>query len=164
MANPIQQQTPQTYLKTIGVIHLALILGQVMFGVLIICQTRQSILFIPKANDPFFIVAIILTITAIAGGTFWFKQNIDNATSKYSLKQKLMAYQTAFIKRFALLDGASLFAIVVSSVRGNLFYLLIAGAIILFMLVLRPTKDKIENDLNLSYDDKMQFDSSEPLE
>jgi hypothetical protein len=164
MANPIQQQTPQTYLKTIGVIHLALILGQVMFGVLIICQTRQSILFIPKANDSFFIVAIILTITAIAGGTFWFKQNIDNATSKDSLKQKLMVYQTAFIKRFALLDGASLFAIVVSSVRGNLFYLLIAGAIILFMLVLRPTKDKIENDLNLSYDDKMQFDSSEPLE
>jgi hypothetical protein len=62
------------------------------------------------------------------------------------------------------LDGASLFAIVVSSVRGNLFYLLIAGAIILFMLVLRPTKDKIENDLNLSYDDKMQFESFEPLE
>lgn len=74
-----------------------------------------------------------------------------------------MQYQTALIIRFSLLNGASLFGIVCYMQTGNLLFIIISGLLALYFLSLRPTKDKIENDLNLSYEDKILFDSRDVL-
>jgi len=54
-----------------------------------------------------------------------------------------------------------LFGIVVYMRTSNFLYLIISGVLMLYFLTQRPTKDKIENDLNLSYEDKIQFDSAD---
>ena len=163
MANPIPQQTPQSYLKTITTIHLVLVAGQVLFGMAVLSITWEKGIDLHNTNDPFLFVVPVFAILALAGSALVFKKLVATAVSKYTLKEKLMAYQGALIARFALLQGASMFAIVVNMLTGNLLYLLTAGILTLCLLLVRPTKDKIENDLNLSYEDKMQFDSSEPL-
>jgi len=63
------------------------------------------------------------------------------------------------IVRLALLEGSSLFGIVVYQLTSNLLYLAISGIIILFFIIIRPTRDKIETDLNLDYRDKAELDS-----
>jgi hypothetical protein len=52
-----------------------------------------------------------------------------------------------------------MFSVVVYLQNENLFYLIISGLIILYFLWIRPTKDKIENDLDLSYEDKIELES-----
>jgi hypothetical protein len=163
MVNPNQQQTPQSYLRTITIIHLALVAGQILFAVVVLNITREKGIDLHSTNDPFFFAALILAVAAMVGSVFIFQKLVADAVTKFTLKEKLMTYQSALIVRFALLQGASMFAIVVNMLTGNLFYLIISCVLILSLIIIRPTKNKIENDLNLSYEDKILFESSEPL-
>lgn len=68
-----------------------------------------------------------------------------------------MAYQSATIVRLALLEGPSLFGIVGFLLTGNLIFLGISGALIACFIYQRPTRQKIEDDLNLSYEEKAEL-------
>lgn len=66
------------------------------------------------------------------------------------------------IVRFALCEGPALFGIVVTGITHNLFYLLMSAIIVLYMLlILRPTKDRVETDLNLNFEEKILFASKD---
>jgi len=88
---------------------------------------------------------------------FMFKKQLDLAVAKSSLNEKLGGYQTALIIRFALLEGPSLFGIVSYLLSGNLLFLAISGLIILYFITIRPTRDKVETDLNLDYQEKTEM-------
>jgi len=163
MANQISPQTPKSYLKVNSIIHLALFMGQLVFGVLVMLEVPQKGIVITNTNNPFLFVVPIVAIGSLILSTILFKKNLGMAINNSTLKGKLMGYQTALITRFAPLEGASLFGIVSYLQTGNLLFMLITGVIMLYFLSLRPTKDRIANDLCLSYEDKMLFDSDEVL-
>lgn len=163
MDKQITPQTPQSYLRTISIIHIALFMGQLLFGLVALIIMPQKGINITNTRDVFLFVVPIMAIGAFAASIFLFKKNVDLAINKNSLKEKLMQYQTALIIRFSLLNGASLFGIVCYMQTGNLLFIIISGLLALYFLSLRPTKDKIENDLNLSYEDKILFDSRDVL-
>jgi len=163
MANQISPQTPKSYLKVNSIIHLALFMGQLLFGVLVMLEVPQKGIDITNTNNPFLFVVPVVAIGSLILSTILFKKNLGMAINNPTLKGKLMGYQTALITRFAPLEGASLFGIVAYLQTGNLLFILITGLIMLYFLSLRPTKDRIANDLNLSYEDKMLFDSDEVL-
>lgn len=54
-----------------------------------------------------------------------------------------------------------MFAVVSYELSRNLYFLIIAGLLILYFISIRPTKDKIETDLDLSYEDKLTFESED---
>jgi hypothetical protein len=155
------QITPTTFVKTNQIIHLALLIGQLMFAVVtyVITSSKGIINFTFINNDPFTYVAILLAMGGFFLGNFLFRQELNNASEKNSLREKLMSYQAGLIKKLAPMEGASLFSIVIFMLTGNLFFLVITGLVILYFITLRPTKEMIGNDLNLSYDEKMQMDS-----
>ena len=163
MANQISPQTPKSYLKVNSIIHLALFMGQLVFGVLVMLEVPQKGIDITNTNNPFLFVVPVVAIGSLILSTILFKKNLGMAINNPTLKGKLMGYQTALITRFAPMEGASLFGIVSYMQTGNLLFILITGLIMLYFLSLRPTKDKITNDLNLAYEDKMLFDSNEVL-
>ena len=72
-----------------------------------------------------------------------------------------MAYQTALIIRCAFSEGASLLGIVAFLITGNLVYLLLTGLNIIYFIWIRPTKQKIEDELNLGYEEKADLESSQ---
>ncbi|WP_295675965.1 hypothetical protein [uncultured Mucilaginibacter sp.] len=158
MYNQTNTINPKSLIKTTIIIHLALLIGQVLFGVVVFAITPNPVFNWKPGNDVFFYVLILLVCLGIFLGSFLFKQQLANAAEKTNLKDKLGVYQTAFIVRAALSEGASIFGIVCTMITSNLFYLAIVGINILFFISIRPTRDKIEEALNLDYNEKAAID------
>ncbi|SEO03649.1 hypothetical protein SAMN05192574_10564 [Mucilaginibacter gossypiicola] len=152
-------QNPNTFLKTTSVIHLALIAGQIIFAATAFMTTKNHAT--NKSDDVFIYVAPIMAVTGFAIGSILFKTMVNKIDGQSPLKTKLAAYQSALIVRFALLEGPSLFAIVSFMLTGNLIFLGISGAIIACFIYLRPTKQKIEDDLSLGYEEKAELDGTD---
>jgi hypothetical protein len=105
-----------------------------------------------------------VALSSFIASNFIFKQLLNNIAQKNTLREKLMAYQSALIVRYALLEGASLFGIVCYLLTGNLLFLLISGGLVLYFVTIRPTKSSIQNDLNLSYEDQTEFNRTDNLD
>ncbi|WP_448699512.1 hypothetical protein ACFGVR_21040 [Mucilaginibacter sp. AW1-3] len=158
MTNYPSQQSPKTMLKTIPLIHLGLLGGQVLFAIVTLVITPGSTFNIKFINDPYlYTIPMMAVISSLS--TVLYKQLLTTAINKPTVQQKVTGYQTAMIARLAMLEGASLFGIVVYQLTANLLYLVVSGIIILFFIVIRPTRDKIETDLNLDYQDKAELDN-----
>jgi len=130
-----------------------------LFAITALAITPSGKFSINTPNDPYLIAVPIMAIGSFIASMMLHRQLIATAVSKPTVQQKIVGYQTAMIVRLALLEGASLFGIVVYIVTTNLLYLGISGVLIAFFITLRPTRDKIETDLNLDYQDKADLDS-----
>jgi len=153
-----QQSLPKEKLKVNTIIHLALLVGQLLFAIVAFSITENKGINVKYTGDPFLFVVPFMAISCFVLSTFMYKQQLALAVNKETVSDKLMAYQTAMIVRCALLQGSSLFGIVTYLISGNLFFLLISAAIILYFITIRPTKDSVATDLNLSYDEKAELD------
>lgn len=150
-------QTPAAYLRIITMIHLALTVGQVMFVVIVLLLNKRLVINVRDTHDPFLYVVPAMAIACFFLSKFIFSKLLANAVKADTLKQKLVLYQAALIARLALLEGSSLFAIVVFFLTGQLFFLVIAVMLIAYFIFIRPTKANIEEALELSYLDKQTF-------
>lgn len=158
MNPPLVPQSPAAAVKTMKVIHGALLAGQVLFAGVAYATGTKAIYFNARdTKDVFFFVAPLLAFGCIIAGFFLFKQLITRLTEKADLRSKIAGYQAAFITRAALLEGPSLFNIVAFMLSGNLFYLFISVVLMLILLRSRPTANLIADDLQLGYDDKAEL-------
>jgi len=156
---PNSNLNPQSAAKALPIIHLALLMGQVLFAVVAYFITPQKG-FSVNGNDPFIFVGPALAIGGFIGGNLIFKQTLAKIAPDATLAQKVTAYQTAFIIRAALLEGPSLFCVVAYMNSGNLFFLFVMALIVVYFITLRPTKDKVVADLNLDYNEKALLDGT----
>lgn len=155
---PDYQQTDQStesVLKTIMIIHFALLAGQILFGLVAFSQSMQTRIYIKYSADPFVYIAPMVAIAAYAASTILYKQRINALVNKDTLKEKLTGYQEASIIRFALLEGASLFGIVLYMLNENLLFLVISALIMISFILIRPTRDKMAFDLDLTLPDEL---------
>jgi hypothetical protein len=150
---------PQAAAKVLPIIHLALLIGQVLFGVAVYNITPQKGFSFDGSANPFVYMSLVLAFGGLTAGNILFTKQIQKIAPESTLSQKIASYQTAFILRAALLEGPSLFSIVAYMLSGNLFFLGVSGLIVFYFIFIRPTKDKIANDLNLGYDEKAELES-----
>lgn len=146
---------PSTFVKTNTIIHLGLLMGQIVFAAttLLISKNQAH----TQNTDVFIYIAPALAITGFFTGHFLFRKLLGNIKGDSPLKAKLADYQSATIIRLASLEGPSLFAIVCFMLTGNMVFLGISAAIILYFIYLRPTRQKIEDDLALDYNEKTEL-------
>jgi hypothetical protein len=78
---------------------------------------------------------------------------MNDIKNKSSLTEKLNDYRAAFILRDALLEGAALFAIIAYMICNELILLGVAILLVLIFVFIKPTKDKLIKDLELSSDE-----------
>jgi hypothetical protein len=138
-----------TYLKTLRIIHLALLAGQVMFLIVCIAISDNTLISFEPGDDIFFFVVPGLALMTLFAGNMLGKKLLENAKNQSSDDSKLNAYRTMLIIRYALFEGPSLFAIVAFMLTGNLYYIFISATLILLMLMMRPARSKIEMDLGI---------------
>lgn len=144
------QSTPKGFLRTISIMHLGFLAGLVIFGSMIFLQNDNWELNVMDTNEVFYFILPIMAVFGIFIGNYLYKQKIDALKSKATLKEKLEGYQQAIIIKFALIEGPAFFGIVGAMISGNLLYLIIALLLAVYFFSLKPTKDKIINDLELS--------------
>lgn len=91
------------------------------------------------------IIYVLIPVLAIVLSNFMFKNMISKIDSNLSLENKFGVYQSSSIVRWAILEGA---AIVLLFQKPDFF--IFGIVIIVYLLTLRPTEDKVNNDLNLT--------------
>ena len=153
------RQSPKDALKTTKIIHFALLTGQAMFAAVAYSIGNKQISFVTKdsKNDIFLYLVPIFAIGGFVAGNFISKKILANFQNKETLSEKLAGYQTALIVKCALLEGASLMGIVAFLLTNNWLFLLISIAIMLYFFTLKPTADKVADDLQLNYDEKVEL-------
>jgi uncharacterized membrane protein len=147
-----RSQTSKEYFKALMIIFVALISGQVMFGLVAFFLNLASD-FSQGFQDLgriLLILVCVFTAGAYLGGRMLFKKRMDAAKKMDSLTDKMTEYRAAVIVRFALLEGPSFFAIVEFSLTGDLVFLIIAGFIIAIFITLAPSRKNAVRDLDLN--------------
>lgn len=150
-------QDSKSFLRILTILFLALAATQTIFAILSFAQHQKTEVIIDPANDVLFIPFLATLLLAFAVGPILYKKIIAQAHGK-TLSEKLNQYRIGIFIRYATIEGPSLFGIVIYFLSGNFFYLLISALLIVYFLTLKPSKEKIERDLNLDYKEKEQFE------
>ena len=148
--NSIEKVTPKTFVKTISIIHFALLGGIIMFGAFVYFQNNNWILNIENTEDIFLMVVPLTILAGVLMGSIIYRKKVNSLKDRQSLKEKLTGFQEALILKYALIEGPAFLSIVAAMLTGNSLYLIISGVLVLYMLSLKPTQRKIEQGLELS--------------
>ncbi len=149
--------TPNKFIKTLSIIHFALLLGLLVFGGFTIFQLDSGITPAFDPSDILLLIYPVIVISVLVASKLIFKYLLAFAEKRTDLKSKLMSYQTALIIKFALIEGPAILGIVLSMITGNTAYIAIASVLIIYFLMQKPTANKIESDLNLRGEHRNQF-------
>lgn len=149
---------PRLFLKTLSIIHTALLVVLIAFGIFTYFQNGS---FTPRMNRQDLFIYIV-PVVAAAGyflSQFLFRKQLQTIQREEELPAKLSKYQSASLIKYALLEGPGFLALIAYYLSGNALYLVIAIALIAYLFVQRPTADKINTNLPLTLEEQKQFDN-----
>ncbi|OXA94311.1 MFS transporter [Flavobacterium oncorhynchi] len=128
-------------IKTLQIIHLAVCAGTILVYFFLGELSIEKLKNIPSI-DSSSIVYVFIPVLAFVLSTFLFKSQLKQIDPKLKTEDKLPVYQTASIMRWTVLEGAA-FLILFLKPDFILFGLLI----IIYLIFLRPTEERINTDL-----------------
>lgn len=134
------------------IIHGAFCTGVLIFGIASLFINKDRLLFeIPAKAEDLTLPAV--GILSLIFGPILFKKLIGNIEETSPANQKVMQYQTAFLVKCAFFEAGALANIIAFLMYANLFFLLFAGLCFIFLIMSRPTPDKVAECLRLQDSD-----------
>ncbi|MDP5200987.1 MFS transporter [Flavobacterium sp. DG2-3] len=128
-------------IKTLQIIHLAICAGA------IIAYYIMGDLSLEKLNIPVIdsnsILYLAIPVLAFVLSSILFKAQLKQIDPKLKLEDKLPVYQAASIMRWAVLEGAAFLILFVKPE-----FIIFGILILIYLLFLRPTEERIINDLS----------------
>lgn len=128
-------------IKTLQIIHLAICAGTIL-AYFFVGEITIEKLKIPAVSTISIIYALI-PVLAYVISSFLFKSQIKQIDPKLKLEEKLPFYQAASIMRWAILEGAAFILLFLEP-----DFILFGILIIVYLIFLRPTEERINNDLS----------------
>ncbi len=157
METDAPQITPKIFLRTFTLIHIALVAGVVIPGLLMFLKTQNQELIFSYSGDVMFFVVPFMAIAGILAGNYLYGNIMKGLASKNTLMEKLNGFQSASIIKYALLEGPAFLGIVAFMNEGNQYFLIISLLLALWLIAQRPSRDKVERDLMLEESLKNEF-------
>ena len=137
------------FLNTVRILFIGIFLAPLMFlGVILFTQSGQE-KPLTVANDPFFFIVVIMSVGAIIASTMLYKKRLPAIQEMTDTAAKLNAWKSLLIIKLAIIEGVTLFAVVVLQIQLANIYLFIALALSAYQLTNIPTEEKIKTDCNL---------------
>jgi len=127
-------------IKTLQIIHFALCAGLIVAYFVIGEISVEKLKKIPTIDSSSIVYAIIPLLAFILS-SFLFKSQLKQVDPKLKLEDKLPFYQTASIIRWAILEVAAFILLILKP-----DFLIFGILIIIYLIFLRPTEEKIIND------------------
>jgi len=146
-----KEQTSNEYFKLLTGIHVALLLGQLLF--LVVCFVlidNEELYFDFNVANIHILLVPFLMFSGIVASHFLGKQKDKTSSAKSNLHEKLFSYRTSLIVKLALVEGPNLFAIVAFLISDNFLFAVYAGIGIIYFFSMRPTKMKTIKELELN--------------
>lgn len=149
--------TPKSFLRTFTLIHFVLTASVLIFGLMMFLQTKNQELTFNYTGDVMYFVVPFMAIAGIVAGNYLYGNIIKGLASKNTLIEKLNGFQSASIIKYTLLEGPALLGIVAFINEGNQYFLIISLILLGWLIMQRPTHDKVERDLKLEGSLKYEF-------
>lgn len=159
METPVSS-TPGEMLRAIKILFYTLIAGMIMFTVIVFAL---NFLQEPSLTDKsvariLFTAVLFIAAASLTAAANLYKKRITAAQSfGLPLVEKLNIYRAALIVYLALCEGAGLFAVIVYFLTGNKLLLAVIALVLLAMLLKRPEKQRIFNELQLDSKEQMEL-------
>ncbi len=148
----VDQTFPQ-YLSALTLIHAALGIGQLLFGLvsIFLIQTDEpAIQSLPVSETTLqFLIPTLLLIGFIAGRLL-FKNKLNSLKESDDLDVKLKTFRSASVIKYALAEGPILISIMTYLLTHSILFLGLAGLGLITFMLDRPTKYSIIDGLALS--------------
>lgn len=149
---------PTAFLKTLKLIHMALVVGLVLFAGFAYVQIGG---FAIASTEISFMVYLVPTIAVAGyfGSKYIFGRQIQKILRETPLSEKLQQYFSAAIIQYAVIEGPGFLALLAYFTSGNALFLVIAICLIVYLYTRKPTYQKLKNELQLSYAEQKEFDT-----
>jgi hypothetical protein len=159
MQSPVPATAKET-LRAIRVFFYTLIAGLSMFSIIVFALNflhEPSIT--GKAETDTFLIAVMIIAAGcmIVAHRIYNKRINEIQNSDMKLTGKLEAYREALILFMAFSEGGGIFAVIVYYLTASQWLLIVIGVVILSMLLKRPEKSKIFNELQLSSEEQAEL-------
>jgi hypothetical protein len=155
-----QPSTPNGFLKTFKIIHLAFTGVIFMFSMVTLILVKDYKFIAFDTTDVFYILVPIVVVCGVILSNFLFQKNLSTIDPKDLLQNQLAQYQSTSLIKYALIEGPALLSLVTFILTENILFLIIALILILYLFSLRPTKQRIIEDLKLNHELKNLFDNN----
>lgn len=129
-------------IKTIQTIHLAICIGVLLAYIFIGNLSSLEWFKLPILNGDSLVYLTILIMAYILS-SFLYKGALKKINPRLLLEEKIAPYQTASIIRWAIIEGGAFIILFI-----KLDFILFGLALIIYLFLLRPTANKIEEDIN----------------
>lgn len=148
------RQIASSEIKALSILHFAMLLGQLLFAIIAaaLVYSRQFVSpFMRPYSDLIISICVILGVVGYGSGSFLFKRKLDQINQGYKpLHYKLNEYRGASIIRWAFLEFAAFFCIILFFLTNDYSIMIITGALMILFISCRPTAQKIASDLKIS--------------
>jgi hypothetical protein len=149
-----EQMTSKAYFMQMTIMHLSMLMGQLIFGVLAFyLQLNDQKTINIETLKLFQYIALALAIIGVGVSVFINNFRLRSIKEKKDISAKLGAYRINFMIKMAFIEMPVLFAIISYLITGNTFFLMLGGALALVFLLYFPTKNRIAEELELNSDE-----------
>ena len=145
------------------IIHGTLFVGQIIFAVVLYLQSTKSGLVVEGFLESNFelVVAVVLVGSLIASFVIS-NQRLRVARNLSNLQDKLRSYQSTMIIKWALMEAASLWALIAFFLTNRMLFLGFSILVIATFGLVRPTKRRLYTELHLSQSDRDLLSNYKP--
>jgi len=151
-----QNIEPANFFKMTSLIFNALLAGMIIMAGMM-CLTNPTQNFDFDLKNQLLVIMLVAMIAGIFGSNFMYNFFKNKIETNNSIGEKTAKIQSANLARLALVEAPALLGIVLYMVESNLAFLMLSAIMILYFLTLKPSKDKILDDMNLTSDERRQF-------
>jgi hypothetical protein len=150
------EPNPPSQVKTLLILHFALLLGQVFFLIIaaFLVYSGSFPAEMGKYAGELILAAALLEIIAVIIARIVFKKKLKKINNEmFTLSQKMEKYRGANITRWAILEAAALLTIIFFLLTNQWLILVIAAALLFIFFTTRPTAPNIASDLQVTETD-----------
>lgn len=137
-----------------------MLLGILSFTIFIYATGEGFLVDFSKDHNISVYLVPTLAMLSYFISNYVFGKQLKDLTKLNSLKSKWVLYLQACVVRFSFIEGAAILSTIVFRLDNHIFYLVISLLLILYLFKLRPTKNKIIRDMELSLEDQQFFNFS----
>jgi hypothetical protein len=132
------------------IIYVAILVGQLIFAGVVFLLNDGVMESSRGIEGVFEITGIAILVGAFTASIFIFQNLINKAAKERDLDTKIDKARSAYIVRWALLEGAGLFLLVGLLLTGNTLFLMLFGIEIVMFLSARISGNRLRQQLKLS--------------
>lgn len=141
--------TSLNFLRPVQMIFASIVFMPAIFlGIIIFLQSEDQ-KQVTNYGDPLLYISVIIATAAVIGSTLIYRFKLAGIKQMPDANSKLNAWRSVFIISIALIEGATMFAIVCLFITGFDIFLYIAVALLATQFMNLPTREKVKKDLDL---------------